>query len=203
MKPLNPLWLTFIICIVFRLCGGGYPQSILDRAAEFTDNNERVKSLYFPLYNKILHYWFPSTGGYNICPYWVTPDTNKPITFVVEYHHHPLLFIEVKAPSDFKLDSRQNDAIIQVNQHLDEIGPTIQLADRLYAISAIGKRWRACYTLRGKGSKGGQPVNAVAEASSLVSNSEACWNPDITSDGSWAALQSIVETVHGYVAHAQ
>lgn len=57
--------------------------------------------------------------------------------------------------------------------------------------------------MRGKGSKDGQPVNAVAEASSLVSNSEFCWNLDVTSDDSWAALKSIVETIHGYVAHAQ
>ena len=198
--------MTFIICIVLRLRGGSYPQYILDKAAELTDDDETVKSLYFPLYNKILHYWFPSTAGYDICPYWVTPDqapdSNEPITFVIEHHRHPLLFVEVKAPSDFKLDSGRDAAIVQVTQRLDEIGPTIQLADRLYAISAIGRRWRACYTERGKGSKDGQPVNAVAEASSLESYSEACWNPDISSDNSWAALQSIVETVRGYVTHA-
>jgi hypothetical protein len=70
----------------------------------------------------------------------------------------------------------------------------------LYAISAIGKRWRACYALKGNGSKGGRSVKGIAAANSLRSTKEDCWNPDITSNASWAALQSIVETIKGYVA---
>ena len=98
------------------------------------------------------------------------------------------------------MDSGRDAAIVQVIQHLDEIGPNNQHADRLYAISAIGKRWRACYALKGNGSKGGQPVKGVAEANSLRSAKPECWNADITSNASWAALQSIVETIKGCVA---
>jgi hypothetical protein len=54
--------------------------------------------------------------------------------------------------------------------------------------------------LKGKGSKGSQPVKGVAIKNSLRSAHPECWNPDITSDASWAALQSIVETIKGYVA---
>ena len=108
--------------------------------------------------------------------------------------------MEIKPPSDFQLDSGRAAAIDQVINCLDEIGPNNLHADWLYAISAIGKRWRACYALKGQSSKGGQPVKGIAAKNSLRSANAECWNPDITSDASWAALQSIVETIKGYVA---
>lgn len=54
--------------------------------------------------------------------------------------------------------------------------------------------------MKGYGSNGGKPVKGVAEMSSLLSANPNCWNEDITSDNSWAALQSIVETIKGYAA---
>ena len=89
------------------------------------------------------------------------------ITFVIKHHQWPLLLIEAKPPSDFRLDSGRLVAICQVIQHLDEIGPDNQYVDRLYAISAIGKRWRACYALKGKSSKYGQLVKGITKVSSL------------------------------------
>jgi len=167
------------------------------------NDNESIENLYFPLYNKILNYWFPLTEDYDVSPWWSIPDstgtTSFTIAFVIEYHQHPLLLVEIKPPSDFQSDSGRNTAISQVIQRLDEIGPTNQHADQLYAISAIGKKWRACYALKGKGSEGGQSVKGVAKSDeSLRSSSRDCWNPDITSDDSWAALQSIVERIKGY-----
>jgi len=72
---------------------------------------------------------------------------------------------------------------------ISEIGPNNQHADRLYAISAIGKKWRACYSFKGNGSKGGQPVKGVAEDNSLRSPEPQCWNADITSNDSYVAFQ--------------
>ncbi|KAH9976365.1 ubiquitin-related domain-containing protein [Lactifluus volemus] len=191
--------------LVLCLCGGvSYPKYILTKAAELNDDNETIESKFFPLYNKILNYWFPPTEGYDVCPWWSIPESRKSvdftITFVIEYHRHPLLLVDIKPPSDFQLDSGRVAAIYQVIQHLDEIGPTNQHVDRLYAISAIGRRWRACYALKGNGSEGGQPVKGVAKADSLKSAKPECWNADITSDVSCAALQTIVETIKGYVA---
>ena len=105
------------------------------------------------------------------------------------------MLVEIKAPSELKFESGRDVAIVEVMQRLDALGPNNQCADQLYAISAIGKLWRACYTLKGKGCETAQPINAVAEAPSLRSTDAACWNPDITSDDSWAALQNIVETI--------
>jgi hypothetical protein len=182
--------------------GRGYPQFLLNNASRLDDDNAKLRSLFYPLYNKILLYWFPPTEGYDVAPYWDIPDSKKKkITFVILHGRHPLLLVDVKAPSDFKSDLKRRAAFKQVVQLLDEIGPRNQHADRLYAISAIGKRWRACYTLKGKGSGDGQPVNTVAEVSSFNSADEACWDPDITSDASFSALHSIVETVKGYAIH--
>jgi len=167
-------------------------------------DNESIETKFYPLYDKILNYWFPPTEGYDVSPQWSIPGSRKTvdfsITFVIEHHQHPFLLVDIRPPVDFQLESGRDAAIIQVICHLDEIGPNNQHSDRLYAISAIGKRWRACYALKGNGSKGGQPVKGVAEANSLRSSNPGCWNPDITSNASWAALQSIVETIKGYVA---
>jgi hypothetical protein len=193
-----------MLCLDHRLCGGGYPQPILTKAAELNDDNESIEHKFFPLYNKILWYWFPLTEDYDICPKWSIPDSRKiedfSINFVIEHHHHPLLLIEIKPPVDFQFDSGRNVAIAHLINRLDEIGPKNLYADRLYAISAIGKKWRACYTLKGKNSEGGgHPVEGVALKSSLRSAHPECWNPDITSNASWVALRDIVETIKGYV----
>jgi Ubiquitin family len=195
--------LTMIFCLVLCLHGGSYPQYILTKAARLNDDNENIESKFFPLYVKILNYWFPLTEGYDICPKWPIPDSRRPndfINFVIEHHEHPLLLIEIKPPPYFQSVSGRHEAINQVTDHLDEIGPNNVHVDQLYAISAIGKRWRACYALKGKGSKGGRPVKGVAIANSLRSAHPECWNPDITSKASWVAFQSIVEKIKGYVA---
>jgi len=184
------------LCLV--LCG--YPQYIVLKGEELQDNNETIESLFYPLYNMILSYWFPFTEGYDVCPHWTIPGSqNSAIAFVVRHRRHPLLLVEIKAPSEFKLDSGRHAAIAQIPERLDELGPQNQHVDRLYAISAVGKKWRACYTLKGKGSDGAQPVTGVAESSSLRDFDPNCWNPDITSGASWAALMGIVETIKGYV----
>jgi len=190
--------------IALRVPGGGYPQYILTKAVELNDDNETIESKFYPLYNKILNFWFPPDEGYDVSPQWTIPDTRKTvdfaITFVIEHHQHPLLLVEIKPPSDFHVDSGREAAIIQVIQRLDELGPTNIHADRLYAVSAVGKRWRACYALKGSSSKGGQPVKGIAEGSSLRSAGPECWNPDITSDASYDAFQGIVESIKSYVA---
>lgn len=188
--------------LLLRLSGGGYPQCILTKAGELNNDRETVESKFYPLYDKILNYWFPPADGYDVCPQWTLPDIRKSvdftITFVIELHQRPLLLVEIRPPSDFHVDSGREAAIIQIRQRLDEIGSTNQHLDRLYASSAIGKKWRACYVSKGDDSRGGQPVRGVANAVSLRSADIDCWNPDITSDESFTALQEIVTTIKGY-----
>ena len=191
--------LTLYIDTLFSV---GYPQYILTKAAEL-DDHETIENEFYPLYDKILNYWFPATEGYDVSPQWTIPNSGRSvdstIAFVIEYQQRPLLLLEIVPPSDFHLESARECAIIQIIQRLDEIGPTNQHVQRLYAISAIGKRWRAAYVTKGKGSKDGQPVRGVTDVNSLKSAAEQCWNPDITSDASWAALQGIVDTIKSYV----
>ena len=164
-----------------------------------------LKSASYPLYDKILNYWFPTSEDYDVCPNWVVPDplllgSNDPedytISFIIGRQQQPLLLLEVKAPSDFYAIWGRKPAIQQLGHRLDVIGPTNQQAEQLYAISAIGKRWRAIYAAKGKGSR--QSVRGIAAVNSLRSADPECWNEDITSEASWEALQGIVETIKGY-----
>jgi hypothetical protein len=137
---------------------------------------------------------------YHVCPQWPIGSmmsVDFAIAFTIEYR--PLLLLEIKAPSHFQWNSDRAAAIKQVTERLDEVGPNNVHADRLYAISVIGKRWRACYALRGRTSHHGRSVRGITAINSLRSANPGCWNLDITSDNSWAALQRIVETIHGYV----
>jgi len=182
----------------------GYPQYILTKAAELNDDNEMIEQKFFSLYDKILNYWFPPTEGYDVCPQWPVPNAASmedfAIPFVIEHHQHPLLLLVIKPPSDFGFQSGRNGAVLKAFNFLDDIGPNNQHADRLYAISAIGKRWRACYTLKGKNSESGRFVTGVTTKSSLRSPRPEYWNPDITSEGSWEALKGIVDTIKGQVS---
>jgi len=117
------------------------------------------------------------------------------VTIRVEGHllPKPILLVEVKSPYRFELKSKRVDAMSQLIDRLDEVGPTNDYIDRMYAMSVIGNRWRACHIPRGSGSRGGQPVRQVAQKSSLRSADVECWNPDITSDASWALLKGIFD----------
>lgn len=75
------------------------------------------------------------------------------IAFVIEFHQRPLLLVEIKTPWDFRLDSGRDGAVIQVIQHLDEIGPTYQHLDRLYAISALGENVESMLRLESVGTQ--------------------------------------------------
>jgi hypothetical protein len=110
------------LCLVLRLHGGGYPQYILTKAAELNNNNETIETEFFPLYNKILNHWFPSTEGYDVCPQWFIPEcgrsVNFTIPFVIGHNQHPLLLVDIKPPPDFQMDSSRNHAIAHVMRGL-------------------------------------------------------------------------------------
>ena len=204
IKPC-PLQLNLILYLVLHSCY--YPQYIQIKAAELvaSDNfNEKMEQKFFSLYDKILNYRFPPSEGVDVCPQWLVSDSRRlddfTTSFAIELNQHPLLLVEIKPSSDFQYDSGCNGAILQVLNCLDEIGPKNLHADRLYAISAIGKRWRACFSLKGNSSQGGQPVMGVTKKLSLSSAHPECWNPDITSDASYIAFQGIVDTIKSYIA---
>jgi hypothetical protein len=191
-----------ILSIVLRPRGGGYPKYIVDHAALLDDDHETTKSYSYGLWNQILIYWFPPLAEYDVSPHWIIPDRtitkDRHINFVIQRPQQPpLLLLEVKPPSDFHVDQKREAAIAQITERLNVIGPT-NPHPRLYAISAVGKRWRVSYVAKGEGSKGGQPVKGIAAVNPLTSADPDCWNPGMTSDSSWEALRSIVETIKGY-----
>ncbi len=146
---------TLVLC----LYGGIYPKYIINRATQLNDDNETIKSNFNPLYNMILSYWFPPDEGYDVCPHWCIPDARQTTDFIVSYvithHQHPFLLVQIKPSSDFLFHSGRSLAMAEILQHLNKVGSKNQHADWLYAIFAIGKKWRACYTLKEMDSTGG------------------------------------------------
>jgi hypothetical protein len=112
---------------VLRLCGGICPEHILDIAALLNNNNDTIESNSYPFYNVILSHLFRPEDGFVVCPQWTIPGSRKTIDFVVAFiidnHPRPLLLVEVKAPSHFNSLRRRRDAICQVLDRLDDVGP--------------------------------------------------------------------------------
>jgi len=178
--------------LVLRLRGDGYPKYIMDGAAERMDDRETNKNNSHALYGKILEYWFPPTDGYQISPHWVIPSApeDRHISFVIKrLRQPPLLLLEVKPPSHFHLVKKREAAITQITKRLEMMGPT-NPHPQLYAISAIGKRWRVSYVTKGKGE--------VTVVNPLGSGDPDCWIPDVTSYSSWEVLRRVVESIKSY-----
>ena len=74
-----------ILYVVLHLCGGGYSQYILTKAAKLNDNHKTIECKFYPLYDKILSYWFPAANGYNVSPQWSIPNSRKSVDFTVTF----------------------------------------------------------------------------------------------------------------------
>ncbi|KAL4064660.1 hypothetical protein V8B97DRAFT_1303034 [Scleroderma yunnanense] len=46
-----------------------YPEWILTRAADMNNENENDSKAVYPLYDKILYYWFPPEEGFLVYPW--------------------------------------------------------------------------------------------------------------------------------------
>lgn len=108
--------------------------------------------------------------------------------------------MEIKPPAAAELESSRAEALYQIINRLDEVGPTNTHIDRLYAISALGKKWRACYALKGTGSSSGRSVAIAGCPNSLSGHDVENWADDITSQDSFDAMEKIVTTIKGYLA---
>jgi hypothetical protein len=143
------------------------------------NDNENNEKKFYGLYNMILNHMFPPAENYIINPQWTVPNSRKTIDYTItalieqedEVRECPLLLVEIKAPSHIHSRSRRSNAIVQLMEHLDDVGPGNQHTDWLYAISAIGKQWRAYYAFCGRTSAGGQAVRGITEGRSLRGHS--------------------------------
>jgi len=97
---------------------GSYPDFLMDHAASL-NNDETCKNMFYTIYSAILTYWFPALYGYVVSPLWPIPNpqtNNDSITFAVEHRRRPVLLLDVKPASDFRLDSGRENAISCINQ---------------------------------------------------------------------------------------
>jgi hypothetical protein len=101
------------------------------------------ENAYHGPYNRLLHHLFGLDGPFEVVAQYLNPDTPHAIdlvsVFTVEIEKHPVLFIEIKPPSAFYVDSRREQADDQMREHFHKLRTKLT-TPRLPGISAFGTR---------------------------------------------------------------
>jgi hypothetical protein len=102
------------------------------------------ESVYYGPYTRLLYHLFGLEGPFEITPQYYVPGTSCEVNnvvalFTVEFDKHPVLFIEVKAPASFALDSKRKQADEQMRDHFRHLCHNV-VTPRLPGISAFGTR---------------------------------------------------------------
>ncbi|KAH9979389.1 hypothetical protein BGW80DRAFT_1557073 [Lactifluus volemus] len=102
------------------------------------------ETVYYGAYTRLLYHLFGLEGPFEISPqYHIRPTAPdgyyvvKP--FTVEVNKHPVLFIEVKPPASFALDSNRKRAEDQMRDHFRNLHENL-VTPRLFGITAFGTR---------------------------------------------------------------
>lgn len=181
-----------------------FSPAVHNEAANHNENHS-IEFFYYPLVGMMLREIF-TEQRYIICPQWPVQRNGRleTIDFVVRaqgqpWAQPPLLLVEIKAPDHFHTQSGREAAVTQIMERLNTIGPTVHYAERLYAISIIGIRWRAYYTPSERGSQYARSVRRVTATSSVRSSAEKFWNENITAGPSFLVLRRIERTIRRYL----
>jgi hypothetical protein len=103
------------------------------------------ESVYYGPYTRLLYYLFGGIEGpFEISPQYHIPETLRDsidvvALFTVELNKHPVLFIEVKAPAPFVLDSKRKQPDDQMRDHFRDLRHNL-VTPRLPGIGAFGTR---------------------------------------------------------------
>ena len=102
------------------------------------------ESAYYGPYTRLLYHLFGLEGPFEISPQYHIPQTSRDVSdvvalFTVELDKHPVLFIEVKPPASFALDSKRKQADDQMRDRFHDLRHNL-LTPRLPGISAFGTR---------------------------------------------------------------
>jgi hypothetical protein len=84
------------------------------------------ESVYYGPYTRLLYHLFSIEGPFEISPQYHIPEGPEPPrdsidVFTVELDKHPVLFIEVKAPASFALDSKRKQADDQMRDRFRDV----------------------------------------------------------------------------------
>jgi hypothetical protein len=156
-----------------------------------------IEAPWYGVYNAILGHWFPVEERYAVSPQWdpnPAQKKHKALDFAVLYRGRPILLIEIKPPHFITTDSARHLALQQIRSRIDVVCPTVTWAESLYAVSIIGKDWRALCCPAGRRCGMAIPFQLDAE-SSATSNARVCWTEDIFSSESYDKMQALVSLI--------
>ena len=102
------------------------------------------ESVYYGPYTRLLYHLFGIEGPFEISPQYHIPQTPRGAIdvvalFTVELNKHPVLFIEVKPPASFALDSKRKQADDQMRDRFRDLRHNL-VTPRLPGISVFGTR---------------------------------------------------------------
>ena len=95
------------------------------------------ENAYYGPYTRLLYHLFGIEGPFEIVP--PRDPIDAVAMFTVELDKHPVLFIEVKPPSSFHLDSKRKQADDQMRDSFRDLRANL-VTPRLPGISAFGTR---------------------------------------------------------------
>jgi hypothetical protein len=99
------------------------------------------ESVYYGPYTRLLYHLFGIEGPFEISQYHI-PQTPRDaidvfVLFIVELNKNPVLFIKVKPPASFALDSKRKQADDQMRDRFRDLRHSL-VTPRLPGISAFG-----------------------------------------------------------------
>ena len=102
------------------------------------------ESVYYGPYTRLLYHLFGIEGPFEISPRYHIPQTPRDAIdvvalFTVELDKHPVLFIEVKPPASFALDSKRKQVDDQMRDRFRDLRHNL-VTPRLPGISVFGTR---------------------------------------------------------------
>ncbi|KAK0191599.1 hypothetical protein F5146DRAFT_607225 [Armillaria mellea] len=115
-----------------------WPQFLMNSFLSAVGDSTTDESVFYGPYMRLLYHLFSLDGPFEIIPQFRIPDSiDIAAMFTVELDKHPVLFIAVKPPASFRLDSKRQEADRQMRERFRDLHPDV-VTPTFPGISAFG-----------------------------------------------------------------
>jgi hypothetical protein len=173
-----------------------WPQSVTNSflSANYASDVHNDESAHNGSYTRLLYHLFDLPSPFDITFQHSTPQTPQTITVGLRKYpalrRYPMLFIQIRPPSSFHVDSKRKQADDQIRDHCCELSANL-ITPRLHAISVFGPRI-AFYEYTAT-TNAVTPPAIVADPVPL--NDTARWNYNVLEAGGIARIRQVVQDV--------